>query len=144
MELWIIWIIVAALLVGIEVLTQMVWTLCLAVGCAAALVADLCGLSVAWQISVAGIIAVVAYFALMPWFSRWQSRGQRTALTGMDALIGREGTVTAEIMPGGMGRVRVDGDCWQAVAPAASAAIPCGAKVSVEAYDSIIITVKPL
>ena len=144
MELWIVWIIAGLLLAALEVLTQMVWTLCLAIGCLAAMGADLCGLSPAWQISTAGIAAVVAYVALMPWLNRWQHRHRRTARTGMDALLGREGTVTDEIRPGDMGRVRIDGDCWQAVAPGIERTLPRGAKVSVEAYDSIIITVRPL
>ncbi len=144
MEIWIIWLIAGIVLAGIEILTQMVWTICLSIGCTAALAADICGLSPAWQIAIAGIAAVVAYIALMPWLNRWQRRGRRAARTGMDALLGREGTVTDEIHPGDMGRVRIDGDYWQAVAPGAGHTLPRGSKVSVEAYDSIILTVKPL
>ncbi len=139
------WIITALVLVALEVLTQMVWTLCLAVGCLAAIVADLCGLDLAWQISVAGIVSVVAYFVLVPYIRRWQHRSEkrdgRDIRTGMDALLGRRGIVTADINPGSLGRVQIDGDNWQARAPHAGKTIPRGAKVIVDAYDSIILTV---
>lgn len=148
MDAWIIWLVVAALLVGTEILTQMVWTLCLAVGCAAGLALSLCGLDPAWQIAAAGIAAVVAYLALMPVFTAWQrksaARKDRGCRTGMDALLGRRATVTSEILPGGMGRVRIDGDNWQAVAPGSRSAIARGTVVSVDAYDSIVLTVSEL
>lgn len=147
MEIWIIWLIAAAVLVVIEVLTQMVWTLCLAVGCLASAIAGIFGVGAAWQIAIAGIVSVIAYFALMPVFEKWQKRAydknRHLARTGMDALLGRRGTVTEEIKPGKMGRVRIDGDNWQAVAPGCSETIRHGQEVVVEAYDSIILTVSP-
>lgn len=148
METWIIWIIAAALLVGIEVLTQMVWTLCLAIGCLASVIACFFGLDIAWQISIAGIVSVIAYIALRPWFEKWQKKAadknRHAARTGMDALLGRRGTVTDEIKPGKTGRVRIDGDNWQALAPNVSQTIHRGQQVVVDSYDSIILSVQPL
>lgn len=148
METWIIWIIIAILLIGIEVLSQMVMTLCLAVGCIFGMAASLCGLSLAWQISIAGIVAIVAYFALAPWLKRWQQKARdknrHLARTGMDALLGRRATVTEEIKPGETGRVRIDGDNWQAVAPRANETVKRGETVVVDAYDSIILTVSTI
>lgn len=147
MSAWIIWIIVAALLIGVEVLTQMVWTLCLAIGCLASMVATLLGLDLAWQVSIAGIVAVIAYFILKPAFEKWQKKAadknRHVARTGMDALLGRKGIVTNEIKPGEMGRVRIDGDNWQALAPGVDYIIRRGEQVVVDAYDSIILTVQP-
>ncbi len=148
MEAWIIWTTIAAILIAVEVMTQMVWTICLAIGCAASIVAYLFGLDMAWQISIAGIVSVVAYLALRPWLQKWQQkaadRNKQAARTGMDALLGRRGTVTDEIKPGQPGRVRIDGDSWQALAPEAAGVIHRGQQVVVDSYDSIILSVQPL
>lgn len=148
MEIWIIWLLAAATLIGVEVLTQMVWTLCLAIGCLASTLSALLGADVALQISIAGVVSVIAYLALKPWFEKWQKkaadRNRHAARTGMDALLGRRGTVTDEIKPGKMGRIRIDGDNWQALAPDCDETIRRGQEVVVNAYDSIILTVRPV
>lgn len=148
MEAWIIWTTIAAILIAVEVMTQMVWTLCLAIGCLASIAAYLAGLDMAWQISTAGIVSVVAYIVLRPWLQKWQKRAaernKSAARTGMDALLGRRGTVTDEIKPGHTGRVRIDGDNWQAIAPDAAGTIHRGQQVVVDSYDSIILGVQPV
>ena len=63
MDTWILWIVVAALFVVAEVITQWVWTFCLAAGCLGAMVASLFGLPLPWQVAVLAVAAVVAYFA---------------------------------------------------------------------------------
>ena len=87
MEIWIIWLLAAATLIGVEVLTQMVWTLCLAIGCLASALSALLGADVALQISIAGIVSVIAYLALKPWFEKWQKkaadRNRHAARTGI-------------------------------------------------------------
>lgn len=78
MELWIIWLIAAGVLILLELFTQMVWTLCMGIGC---LVAALCAgldIDLVWQIVFAGGSAVLAYILLMPLAKRWQKR-QRAA-----------------------------------------------------------------
>lgn len=148
MDAWIYWIIAAALLAGLEVLTQMVWTICLAIGCVASAIAAAFGLDVAWQISIAGIVSVIAYLALKPLFDKWQkktnAKNKHLARTGMDALLGRKGVVTHEIKPGEMGRIRIDGDNWQALAPKTNHTIERGQQVVVDSYDSIVLSVQPL
>lgn len=148
MELWIVWLIVAAALVIVEVLTQMVWTLCLAVGCGGALIADFCGAPLIWQIVVMAVTSVVAFLVLMPWFKRWHetsgSASDHDDRTGMDALIGRKAVVVHEIRPGGKGRARIDGDNWQVKAPGIETVIEAGSEVVVTSYDSIILSVKPI
>ena len=146
MTAWIIWLIVAAVLAIIEVLTQMVWTLCLAIGCAAALAASLCGASLATQITLLAVAAVVAFIVLVPWFRRIHHTAseRRDARTGMEALIGKEARVVKAIEPGAMGRVMADGDNWQAVAHSSTDFIPVGSRVRIHSYDSIILTVEPI
>ena len=60
MEVWIIWLTAAALLLTIEVLTQMMWALCLTIGAAGAMVCALCGLDLKWQVAAMAGLGIVA------------------------------------------------------------------------------------
>ena len=146
MDTWIVWLIVALLLIIIEVLTQMVWTICLAVGCVGAIVAYFAGADLAWQIIVLAGVSVLAFLVLMPVFKRWHDGTGRSAdcLTGMVALPGRRATVTESIEPGQMGRARIDGDNWQVRAPGVNHAIEAGSEVVVTSYDGNILDVVTL
>lgn len=145
MDAWLIWLIVAAILVSVEVMTQMMWALCLSLGALGAMVCALCGLDIMWQSVAVAALSVVAYVALLPLFKRWHARtSAREARTGMDALLGRRATVVHAIHPGRLGRARIDGDNWQVHAPGVSEVITPGSEVVVTAYDSIILTVAPL
>lgn len=147
MEAWITWIVIAVVLVAIEVITQWVWTLCLAIGCLCALLVSLAGIGVPVQLGVAAVGAVLAYFLCVPHISRWYGKmwkgHERADRTGMEALLGRKAIVTEEIKPGDLGRARIDGDNWQVRAPGLDYKVPRGAKMSVTGYDSIILTVEP-
>lgn len=147
MSVWIIWLIAAAVLVIIEVLSQMVWTLCLAIGCLAATVAALCGADIAVQLISVAVATLLAFAVIAPRLRKLlhsaRKKEARDDRTGMDALLGRKGIVTHEIKPGELGRVKIDGDSWQAAAPGIETAIKRGESVTVTAYDSIILTVNP-
>ncbi len=145
MEIWIVWLAIAAALTITEVLTQMMWALCLAVGAVAATVAAVCGGDITWQAVAFIVLSAVAYMLLLPWLKRRNQRcNDQTARTGMDALIGRRAVVTSEICPGQLGRVRIDGDSWQVKAPRCESVITIGQEVIVTDYDSIILTVEPV
>lgn len=145
MEPWLIWLIAATILIVIEILSQAMWSICLAVGALAAMTASLLGAAFGLQLTVFAVGLVAAYIALMPVYRRWLARHHaRTGAdsrTGMDALLGRRATVTHEIRPGETGRARIDGDSWQVRAPGAAAVIPAGTEVTVTAYSSIILDV---
>ena len=143
MEIWIVWLVIAAALTVVEVLTQMMWALCLAVGAAGATVAAVCGGDIVWQSAVFIVLSAAAYMLFLPWFRRRNDRrSAHAARTGMDALIGRRAVVTHEIKPGGLGRARIDGDSWQVRAPGCNAVVHAGEEVTVTAYDSIILNVE--
>lgn len=148
MEAWIIWIIAAALLLIVEVLTQMVWTFCLAIGCLCGMLSSFLGADPIVQTVVLAIATVVAYFVFMPMFKKWHEttdrKEGRDSRTGMDALLGRKAEVSDEIRPGETGRVRIDGDSWQVRAPHVKDTIARGEKVVVVGYDSIVLTVEKI
>lgn len=145
MEAWIIWLIFAAALVIVELLTQWVSSFCLAIGCVVALVAGLCGCTLAWQLVWLALGTIVAFVCFIPLFKRRVERrhlkDSNAAVSNMDALIGRKARVIVDIPAGGIGRVKLDGDNWQASSPVA---VSEGAEVTVEAYDSIILKVLPV
>lgn len=146
MDALVLWIIVAVLLIVIEVLTQQIWTACFAIGAGAAAIMALCGAGLVVQLVVMALCAVLSFLLLVPVMKRWQKRNEeadhsRSARTGMEALLGRRAVVTHEIRPGECGRVRIDGDSWQAVAPGVERNIPRGSEVVVTGFDSIILSV---
>ena len=147
MDMWIVWLIVAALLVVVEIRTQMIWTICLAIGCLGAIVAYFAGLDIAWQVVTMAMVSVAAFVILLPVFKRWHenhpSNGDK-ALTGMEALPGRRATVTEPIEPGQIGRARIDGDTWQVRSPRLKTTIDIGNEVVVTSFEGNILDVEPL
>lgn len=144
--MWYVWLIIAAVLVILELLTGYVAAFCLAVGCLAAMVADFCGGSVKVQMwtAVAGII--LAFVILAPLVKKWhqkRSSGLPGAVSNMDALIGRQAVVPMAVPAGGIGRIVIDGDSWQ-VRNILPQPIAAGSRVEVVGYESIILTVSPV
>lgn len=148
MDAWIVWLILAIVMIVIEVASQWLWTLCMALGFVAAMVMELCGAVLTAQIVAIPVVAIVAYFALMPLARKWYAASWRhhshADRTGMDALLGRRAVVTREIRPGHLGYARIDGDFWQVKAPDVTEVVPVGTFMVVTAYDSIILTVQPI
>lgn len=148
-EPWIIWLIACGILLITEVLTQMLWALCLAVGCLLGFAGDLCGASPLWQFVLFIVGALLSYVLLVPLFQRWHAlqvdRKGKAARTGMDALLDRRAVLADEITAERPGRGRIDGDNWQMVSDdKAVPAIPRGTEVVVTGYDSIILRVRPV
>lgn len=145
MELWIIWLIAAAILLIIELLSNIVATLCVAVGCICAFIPAVAGLSIEWQMGALAIGTVLSFAFIAPWINRLhQQRQERRGCynSNMEALIGREATVADKIGDDGVpGRIRIDGDSWQAV-ERDGASIERDERVRVVGYDSIILTVE--
>lgn len=144
MSTWIIWLIVAAILLLIEVLSQTVWTFCCAVGCLAAALLSVFVDSTAAALICIAVVAVLAWFALAPLVRRLEKKTAHSARTGMDALLGRRAIVIDEIRPDHLGRARIDGDYWQVKAPGIDHVIHHGREVVVTSYDSIILTVEEI
>ncbi len=147
MEFWIIWLIVAAVLMVVELITGFIASFCLAVGALVASVCGMAGLGIEAQLiaMVAGV--VLSFIFLAPLVNRIR-KGRKAHRedynSNMNALIGREAVVEREIpADGGLGRMRIDGDSWQ-IRGADGEAIGHGRRVKVVGYDSIILIVKAI
>ncbi|MEV6962117.1 NfeD family protein [Streptomyces sp. NPDC051207] len=129
MDAWLMWLIVAAVLVLAEIFTL---TAALGMLGMAALVtagAAALGIPVALQFVVFTAVAAVTLLFLRPVALRHVLRPQRERF-GVDALIGSTGYVVTEVTGRG-GRVRINGEEWTARAYDETLVIPQGAGVDV-------------
>ncbi|MBR6639399.1 MAG: NfeD family protein [Muribaculaceae bacterium] len=147
MENWLIWLIVMAILVIVELLTSLIATFCLAVGCLCAMMVSLVNLGLEAQLIALIIGTIVSFAVFAPKIRRWQKSREvakgTPALSNMDALKGRVVDVIEDIPANGVGRVKVDGDRWQARSND-GCPISQGAQVRITGYDSIILSVERL
>ena len=146
MEIWVMWLIATAVLVIIELMTGMVASFCLAIGCLASMIVSLFSTSVNMQLLALAIGTILSFIFLAPVIRKWQQqkgeKNPKTQNSNMDALIGRTVVVTQTIPADGeLGRIRIDGDNWQARS-ISGAEIEEGRRVRVVSYDSIIIEVE--
>jgi len=111
---WITWIAVAIVLVILEISTPSVFFfLSLAVGAlAAAAAAYLSGLPLV-EVIVFTVVSIVSIFTIRPLFKSYLKKAETTD-SNVDALIGAEALVTAEISPSKDGFVKVLSEIWLA------------------------------
>ncbi|PWI05607.1 hypothetical protein DIZ27_38260 [Streptomyces sp. NWU339] len=129
MDLWLIWLIIAAVLAVAEILTL---TAALGMLSAAALVTAGCaaiGLPLPFQFLVFAVVATVTVLFVRPVAMRHMLQPQ-AARFGVDALVGKAAYVVSEVSGLG-GRVRIDGEEWTALAYDETLVIPPGKTVDV-------------
>ncbi len=113
MDLWLIWLIVAGLLVLAEMLTLTFYLLWLGIGALAAMIVDFI-IPGAWVAEVVAgcVVALLLTVFTKPLTRRLvKARGFKDAV---DELVGKEGTVIEEIGAGQRGIVKVGGELWSA------------------------------
>ncbi len=143
---WLIWLIAAAAILIIEIISFSVALICLCIGCVGACFASILGASISLQIVVAALVTIGIFFVCGRKIKKFYSSLEKSQLytSNMDAIIGRKGrvtsTVTHDYTDGG--RVQVDGDSWQAYTTSANCPINIGSIVTIEDYDSIVVKVK--
>ena len=150
MDLWLIWMLAALVLFLIEIFTPGFAVACLSIGCLCSCVlAAIAPETLNWQIALFVVASLLAFLFVRPFALKILSRrAERKGeyKSNMESLIGRKAAVIEEIPAEDVGRVKVDGDEWQAVLSREiddRHNIPVGAKVVIVSYDSIILTVKP-
>lgn len=142
MALWTFWLILAVGLLIAELFTQSLTCLYVGIGALCAM-----GIAIAggqWVASTVTFVVATAviYFATIKWRNKLLKRlhaPHHDALSGMDALKGRSGTVMITDRP----RIKIDGDLWQIKAANSKVALSDGAQVRVVGYDSAILIVEP-
>lgn len=139
------WIGAAVLLFILELcISSGFYLLCFSVGAAVAAFIALAGLGLVGDILVFIAFSILAFLFIRPVvMKRMDERSSKRPKTNQEALIGRRATVVEAIPQDGMGRVKIDGDIWQAHTPDHSP-LPVGALAEVIAIDSIVLTVRAI
>lgn len=138
---WQFYLVLCALLVIIEIFSGAMVAGCLAVGTLASAVLAALGFGVNAIILGFCVGDLVAFLCVVPVVKHYRRRPadpEQQAVSGMDALRGRRARVVQAIPEGGIGRVAVDGDNWQARLSDDSAALE-GDVLRVVRHESIVL-----
>jgi membrane protein implicated in regulation of membrane protease activity len=141
MELWIVWLILAAVLGVAEIMTTTLSFGLLAVAAGAAAVVGGVGLALPFQL-IAFVVAAGAGLGFVRPLAMRHVRQPPLLKTGASALVGRSAIVTEEVT-GLDGRVRIGGEVWSARSYDESSVIPEGSKVDVLAIEGATALVHP-
>ena len=145
MEIYQIWLLIAAVFVVIEIFTSGFAVACLSGGCVFGSILAACDLSLTWQVVAFAVGTFLAFVFIRPIVMKYLDKktNDTGVKTNMDNIIGKTAVVTEKIEENGYGRVKIDGDDWKAKTADGSAA-EVGEKVEIESFESIILTVKKL
>ena len=143
-NLWLFWTIIGVVCLILELSSGTFFILCFAIGAVFSLISSLVGItSFGLQVLIFSVFSALSIFFVRPFALKYLHKGEDKRLSNADAIIGRIGTVSQDIVANGFGRVQIDGDDWKAVSidglPIAS-----GEKVEIVKLDSIIVTVKTI
>jgi membrane protein implicated in regulation of membrane protease activity len=134
MPAWLVWVIVAAALSVVGLLTLTVAAGLLAVAAVAATVTAALGVGAAGQAAAFAVAGGVSMAVVLPAVRRHRRAARPAARSGVAALVGRSALVI-EPVDAHYGRVRISGEVWSARAFAPGQVIPAGAVVDVFEID---------
>jgi membrane protein implicated in regulation of membrane protease activity len=134
MPAWLIWVIVAAALSMVELLTLAIAAGLLAAAAVAASVSAALGAGAAGQAAAFTITAGASLAVVLPVVRRHSRTAHPAARSGAAALVGRTALVI-DPLDDHHGRVRIGGEVWSARAFAPGQVIPAGAVVNVFEID---------
>jgi membrane protein implicated in regulation of membrane protease activity len=145
----ILWIVLIAVTIVIELATADLVTIWFTVGAIGALIAAVFQASELAQFIVFIVVSVILLFATRPLTKRMMEKG--AVRTNADRVIGMIGIVTKVVAPNEVGEVKVENDLWRAINYQNQSFI-VGEKVSVDAISGtkLVIskiepsTIKPL
>lgn len=133
-----IWLVAAIVFLVAEAATTALISIWFAVGAAVALIVSLFTDSLPLQFLVFVLVSAVTLAVMVPTLVA-RRRNKKTPVTnGPELSVGKRGVVLQAILPGELGRVRVDGLDWQAKA---DVALPQGSRCRVVAADGNVLTV---
>ena len=141
MDTWIIWVIIAAVLGAIELVTTTLAFGLVALAAIVAAVAGAAGGGAAIQFGAFVVASALGLGIARP-FALRHVRQPPMLRTGTAALIGRAATVLEEVSGHG-GRVRIGGEVWSARAYDETQVIPAGSTVDVLQIEGATALVYP-
>lgn len=143
-ELWHIWLIIALISFIMEIFIPSFVLFNFGIGAVLGSFAAGLNLSLEWQILFFSVGTLVSFFLIRPAMKKFAYRRSDGFKTNIDAMLGRQATVTEEISnENNRGRVSLDGDIWQARSHS-NEIIPAGSLVEIVQLSSIILIVKKI
>ena len=139
---WVLWLVIAIIILIIEIATTGLATLWFAVGAVVAMIMDLCGAPLAAQIIVMALVSIVCFILCMIWVKPKLEtlRKKNVQRTNADRLIGREGIVIVPLNAAeGKGQVKVDGQVWSAKA---GEDFKEGTKITVKSIEGVKLVIE--
>ncbi len=94
-----------------------------------------------WQIYLFAIGLLISFFGIRFFLKKWDKKNNKK--TNNEGLIGKKAIVVEKINKNSIGRVKIDGDIWQAKSLDGSE-INEGSMTLIESHDSIVLIVKNL
>ena len=131
------WIILFVVLLCIELITVNLVTIWFAVGALAAFLVSFFTDSILLELLTFVVVSVVSLIVTLPLVKKFKNR-EKIVPTNLDRVIGKEATVTKEILPDKFGEVKVYGSTWTV---AADEEYHVGDKVIVEKMDGVKLIV---
>ena len=138
---WIVWLIIAAVLGAVEIVTVTLAFGLVAVGALVAAVAGAAGAPLAAQFGAFAVASAVGLGVARPLAMR-HVRQPPLLRSGTAALVGRSATVTEEVSADS-GRVRIGADVWTARPYDETLVIPAGTRVDVLHIEGATALVYP-
>jgi membrane protein implicated in regulation of membrane protease activity len=133
MPAWLVWLIIGAIFAGGETVTGTFVLLMMSGGAVGGAVTAALGGPLIIQLIVAVVVTVGLVWLVRPVAVRHLNPGP-AAITGSEALVGRDAVVLHEVTRDG-GRVRLNGAEWSARTKDPKQELPAGTRVSVIAID---------
>ena len=135
------WLIAVIVFVVLEAVTTALVSVWFAVGGVAALAVSFFTDSLPVQGAVFAVVSAIALGVMVPAMAKRRRQNQPPVTNGSPLTIGKQGYVLADIRPGYLGRVHVDGLDWQA---RADILMPKGAPCKVTDVDGAVLIVCPV
>lgn len=135
------WLIAVIAFVVLEAVTTALVSVWFAVGGVAALAVSFFTDSLPVQGAVFAVVSAIAQGVMVPAMAKRRRQNQPPVTNGSPLTIGKQGYVLADIRPGYLGRVHVDGLDWQA---RADILMPKGAPCKVTDVDGAVLIVCPV
>lgn len=135
-----VWVAVMIIAVVIELMTTDLSSIWAGLGGLVAMIVSLfC--HIWWvQLVVFIVITLLGLLLVKPYVKRYVGRNE--VKTNSEALVGKIGVVTADIVDGGIGAVHIDGKEWSAIAKDTDATLLKDSKVEVVAIEGVKLIVK--
>ena len=137
----ILWLVAIVAFIAVEAATTALVSVWFAVGAAAAMAASFFNIGFGWQALVFAVVSAITLALMIPTLASRRGEHKAPVTNGSPLTIGKQGVVLVDIEPGTLGRVRVDGLDWQALA---ETPLPKGERCKVVAVDGAILIVVPV